>query len=1579
MLGECFKQLEDQLLSRVSEAVAQRHEPLAQANEERFVEMERKLKELVAAEGNNLRCSFNEWVEEQRRSLHVAVEEALKARLAGSSAAGDSPNIGFVEHPDEVSPAAGQADFEEAKVLQPTAVHSAQDKEREEPLAMMDPLELPTAEDKLTSKLGTAVEAQAHEVWAGTAAAEEAPFTPRIAPRARPRVGSGSCDSNDSDQVLMPLLPSPGSPMVAEELSPKLARPPPLVPQLQAPCPQSRQGWSRVFWGMILFLGILVLVVLAAFCAYPIITVGFLSLFFLWLLYVCGEEPLIQIVSARIKTQKGQCSKKLVVLVQALRTVQGLRSSQENDQQIKAVLWSIFTCFTLFNPEVGYLWVLLESYPPISVFGIVLIVLLVSYGIALCVQCQTYERRLRRSAGSGATTPRGSQAVQEIMREINSILQGSRRQPAEQRVQELMSLSEPDTLNELLERMAHEGSLERVFRWMRDTAGQSARSDLIKMLCMDHVEYLSVRAKLALLHTLMVVRLSSCSVAEAAVESLLLSCHGDRLSELKSMQDTAGDVHSMHKLVFQDVVDQDRRQQILDHFLCEGMSQVAHRVLMASDHFRDLACRGKARQCVPEELRWLQDAEAVGESGESSDITSYSGKGCGHTWLKIITDMDDTLTCSGGRWPAGLDGRYSKGSVYPGVTAFYRELQGGAGVGQLVALSARPHLVGDMMESRIFQKFENLMKDRGLHAMPALLPGSIDSGMKFMVDAGSDKGLRALHDKKFEMFEEFIALYPEFRAVFICDNGQADYAVGQSMFRKYPNNIEQVWVHQVQPREKTFGYEPESDAPIAFFEDYIMAAADAATRSPPLITLEGLLRIVLQSVEDFGSITNWPSDAHREAEVERLNQSIDRACAVLRALGVDDSEVKLIDADRHPRSDFSPAPFIQAEPDPGSATTSGPSSGLSLLSLARGLAKGAYAVGSKSAAATSAPADSAVDVRVDCSVQTDAPEAGVEAGPTALQERGVSGEDQLASTCVVTQPQSVSSTTDAAPQANEAAEKVRAKSIFGRARDLVSGGASSSINSSLVASPKRGTPEPSPKLGAEPVVMPELPLLEASSATEGGPSSPAGEEGGSSQSNPTSSTGISFLGFALDLKSKLSSAASCSKSGDDVVPAVDAETNVQAPASIALEEISAEQIEAARPPAAAVAVVEPLASETLPSAAERSTTRSILGLAGRAAAVLSGQGGQGGQASSIGEAEENSGLVSRNLEEENKMLMQKMACRDQELDELRERLALLESGGTGYADNTGVDTGRDDAVRPLVSPLATARMRPVAAGSSEGPQTTGGSWVSFADSSDVSEPQVADASPAALEEGEQLMQPPAAENESSPSQAVGSQALPQSNSGDGASGVRMSIFSGITRGLRRQSAPAPAAIARAAPPVLSPVQEVSNAGTGSPSADLGAEVCEVDEGTVEASIATAPRAFFGIKCAERRQSLPARGSESATSIASSANLAFSAVLENPAAQDSRGSAPASLQLSCDDARAEVLAESVDAVGITLESDELPPFPLQQEAQQETAHPPAAATNDQSDDLASGPDMLRAEASFVSIADLSAAVEENLSE
>lgn len=53
--------------------------------------------------------------------------------------------------------------------------------------------------------------------------------------------------------------------------------------------------------------------------------------------------------------------------------------------------------------------------------------------------------------------------------------------------------------------------------------------------------------------------------------------------------------------------------------------------------------------------------------------------------LQVVSDIDDTLMCSGGNWPAGRDMRYPRKCMYPGALALYSELD----IGYCTRLQAR--------------------------------------------------------------------------------------------------------------------------------------------------------------------------------------------------------------------------------------------------------------------------------------------------------------------------------------------------------------------------------------------------------------------------------------------------------------------------------------------------------------------------------------------------------------------------------------------------------------------------------------------------------------------------------------------------------------------------------------------------------------------------------------------------------------------------------------------------------------------------------------------------------------------------
>lgn len=377
------------------------------------------------------------------------------------------------------------------------------------------------------------------------------------------------------------------------------------------------------------------------------------------------------------------------------------------------------------------------------------------------------------------------------------------------------------------------------------------RTEFIELLAVERLSALTVPSRVVVLHALQMMKLPANAKAEYWVRNIILNTHQDDLSELKTLTDAKGDYFSMTNLIFDGIRSESVRQDILTHFRKEAAIQEAHMTMGTK--------KAKIRR---------QKA-----------------------WRKVLSDVDDTLTCSGGSYPAGIDKRYGKKVVYPGVLAFYRELDLGSrgphewpesSIGNLVFLSARPHIYKDVSEKHNFAKFEKLRMRGGadgrggMHTVPSLLAGDMASGREYIVT----NDMEPLALKKFENFKQYVSVYPEYQHVFICDNGQGDVRAGELMFDSFPKHVEALYVHVVKDIPKTHGYDPltwsKKGLKPCFFRTYPEAALDAALRTPPLIRLEGLQRICQDAVNDFYMIQTkeWPTQKHKADRRAELNQGL---------------------------------------------------------------------------------------------------------------------------------------------------------------------------------------------------------------------------------------------------------------------------------------------------------------------------------------------------------------------------------------------------------------------------------------------------------------------------------------------------------------------------------------------------------------------------------------------------------------------------------------------------------------------------------------------------------------------------------
>ena len=354
------------------------------------------------------------------------------------------------------------------------------------------------------------------------------------------------------------------------------------------------------------------------------------------------------------------------------------------------------------------------------------------------------------------------------------------------------------------------------------------RTAFLKLLCVDRIGELNVIAKVMLLDGIQKMKLSAHAESNFFVKNIILNTAGDKLSELKCLCDCKGDVNSFHKLVYRDLSDDQVRQEILNYIAEEATTQREARSKQSMLHGG--AHRGKL------------------------------------AWRKVISDVDDTLTCSGGTWPAGIDSSYPRKAVYPGVLAFYRELDLGfhiesdtwdrrKHVGNLVFLSARPHVYKDVSEVQSYRKFRDLQEKRDLYTSPTLLAGSLEAGRQYMVRGN----IEPVAQKKYSNLKEFLAIYPEYSCMYVGDNGQGDVRTAEMMFEDAENNqlsstIERCYIHQVQPLHKTHTVQEETrtvscTSKFFYFSTYVDAAVDAYEHK--FIGLNGLRAVMQEAVHDF--------------------------------------------------------------------------------------------------------------------------------------------------------------------------------------------------------------------------------------------------------------------------------------------------------------------------------------------------------------------------------------------------------------------------------------------------------------------------------------------------------------------------------------------------------------------------------------------------------------------------------------------------------------------------------------------------------------------------------------------------------
>eukprot|EP00930_Biecheleria_cincta_P103316 TRINITY_DN9527_c0_g1_i1.p1 TRINITY_DN9527_c0_g1~~TRINITY_DN9527_c0_g1_i1.p1 ORF type:complete len:470 (-),score=89.67 TRINITY_DN9527_c0_g1_i1:227-1636(-) len=386
---------------------------------------------------------------------------------------------------------------------------------------------------------------------------------------------------------------------------------------------------------------------------------------------------------------------------------------------------------------------------------------------------------------------------------------------------------------------------------------------------------------------------------------------------------------------------------------------------------QSVAC--DARSCPPTDYAasTLPDDEESGalhmlqmSAGKQHEANAELGKirqcGAGRP-VQVFVDFDDTYKSSGGFWPAGCEGIYTKEVIFPGMAQFVLELARGPEealkVLQPAVMSARPDALKFLRVKR--ESFAaKAMTDQQTREDPAIwdqynvemkvqiptnltsysyeaggvkkLLGSSDSlGEKFGLDVNGskygqltdfvdfDKMGTTKYNSFLDFFNDTVRDHDEACVVWIGDDGQGDCNPAAQKMRKYVKKqqpelgLKVAFIHKLACTTD-FTKKPDCQeeladddgAPLIIFDNYLDAARKAAKRN--FISQAGFNR-VKTAVEDFYATYCDHEGASKAPDIARQRRLAMLApetvgtlgCQRLRAAISETSGGKVPDVPRH--------------------------------------------------------------------------------------------------------------------------------------------------------------------------------------------------------------------------------------------------------------------------------------------------------------------------------------------------------------------------------------------------------------------------------------------------------------------------------------------------------------------------------------------------------------------------------------------------------------------------------------------------------------------------------------------------------
>ena len=285
-----------------------------------------------------------------------------------------------------------------------------------------------------------------------------------------------------------------------------------------------------------------------------------------------------------------------------------------------------------------------------------------------------------------------------------------------------------------------------------------ARTKVLRLLCDDRLDELDTDSKVVLIDALMKLGLQAHKMNEQWLWNIIRSTEAEELMRLKNLMDATGTYHTLFKLVNHDIHNERVLKMVKAHITREATVVRSRRLWRSlGECYRRMNMMPKDILDMPETKGLIGLAKRIVESRKHKSLVSPT-HACGSGSLslsclkvlsdhstvplalltyvmQVLSDLDDTLYSSGGDGIGGVDPRLAKHTLYPGVLTFLRELdigitgQTGHTLGNLVFLSARPHIYKNMSESLSYSLFERLQREHELHCSPTLLPGELRSSL----------------------------------------------------------------------------------------------------------------------------------------------------------------------------------------------------------------------------------------------------------------------------------------------------------------------------------------------------------------------------------------------------------------------------------------------------------------------------------------------------------------------------------------------------------------------------------------------------------------------------------------------------------------------------------------------------------------------------------------------------------------------------------------------------------------------------------------------------------------------------------